>query len=54
MYKSMSRLRNIMTKIFHACDDCKPMIGMCHSCFKSGVKIEDRRMILCHGCCQAL
>ena len=51
MYKKMSRLINFMTNLFHKHDD--NMIGMCHSCWKSNVTIEDRRLILCHGCCQA-
>ena len=50
----MSRLIDIMTKMFHRCDDsCTPMMGMCHSCFKTNIEIEDRRLIFCHGCCQA-
>jgi hypothetical protein len=53
MYKKMSRIIKFMTKLFHRCDDCKPMIGMCHGCLKSNITIEDKRLILCHGCCQA-
>ena len=50
MYKKMSRLIKFMTSLFHKSDI---MIGMCHSCWKSNVTIEDKRLILCHGCCQA-
>ena len=52
MYKKMSRLINFMTKLFHRCDKCEPVKGICHSCWRSNVTIEDTKLILCHGCCQ--
>ena len=53
MYKELSRLRGIMTKLFHACDDCAPMRGVCHVCWTSNVEIINRKLILCQDCSQA-
>ena len=45
----MKTLQKLINKIFHR---CKPLIGLCHNCLKSNVKIENRKLIFCQTCSQ--
>ena len=48
-YIKMKTLQKLINKIFHK---CKPLIGLCHNCLKSNVKIENRKLIFCQTCSQ--